>query len=51
MQAGLNSAGIIPLFFAPFLADAFGVQPVLFGASFLVALVAVAFLLASLRRR
>lgn len=51
MQAGLNSAGIIPLFFAPFLADAFGVQPVLFGASFMVALVAVAFLLASLRRR
>lgn len=51
MQAGLNSAGIIPLFFAPFLADALGVQTVLFGASTMVALVAVAFLLASLRRR
>ena len=51
MEAGLNSAGIIPLFFAPFLADALGVQTVLFGASTMVALVAVAFLLASLRRR
>jgi MFS family permease len=51
MQAGLNSAGIIPLFFAPFLADSLGVQAVLFGASAMVALIAVVFLLASLRRR
>ena len=35
----MNSAGTIPLLFAPALADAFGVQAVLFGASVMAAAV------------
>ena len=37
----LQSAGIVPLLFAPALASAFGVQPVLFGAACVVAAVPV----------
>lgn len=44
MRIGLQSAGILPLLVAPFLANAFGVQAVLFCASTCVTLVAVAFL-------
>ena len=36
---GLNSAGVLPLLVAPFLANALGVQPVLFGASTLTAVI------------
>ena len=43
MRVGLNSAGVVPLLVAPFLADAFGVQPVLLGASLATAAIAVAF--------
>lgn len=39
VRLGLNSAGVIPLAVAPFLAEAFGVQRVLFGASCIIALV------------
>ncbi len=39
MRVGMNSAGTIPLLFAPALADAFGVQAVLFGASVMAAAV------------
>ena len=37
ISAGLTSAGVLPLFAAPWLAEAFGVQGVLVGASCLVA--------------
>ncbi|ADK67805.1 major facilitator superfamily MFS_1 [Olsenella uli DSM 7084] len=43
MRVGLNSAGVLPLLVAPSLADAFGVQAVLFGASSFVAVVAALF--------
>ena len=43
MRVGLNSAGVLPLLIAPSLADAFGVQAVLFGASSFVAVVAALF--------
>ena len=46
MRVGLNGAGVVPLLVAPILADAFGVQPVLLGASALTAAIAVAFLVA-----
>jgi len=39
MRVGLNSAGVLPLLVAPFLANALGVQPVLFGASTLTAVI------------
>ena len=50
MRVGLNSAGVLPLLVAPFLADAFGVQPVLFGASTLTALISGAFIVYTARR-
>ncbi len=45
VRFGLMSAGVLPLLAAPFLADAFGVQPVLFGASCVIAVVGAAFCL------
>lgn len=39
VRLGLNSAGVVPLAIAPFLAQVFGVQEVLFGASCIIALV------------
>ncbi len=45
MRVGMNSAGTIPLLFAPGLADAFGVQAVLFGASVMAAAVGAFFML------
>ncbi|MDO4849674.1 MAG: MFS transporter [Coriobacteriia bacterium] len=44
MRVGMNSAGTIPLLFAPALADAFGVQAVLFGASVMAAAVGAFFM-------
>ena len=44
MRVGLNGAGVVPLLVAPFLADAFGVQTVLVGASVATAVIACAFL-------
>ena len=43
MRVGLNGAGVVPLLVAPFLADAFGVQAVLFGASLATVAIALAF--------
>ncbi|MGN0075594.1 MAG: MFS transporter [Parafannyhessea sp.] len=51
MRVGMNSAGVLPLLVAPFLADAFGVQAVLFSASTLVALIAVGFVVGTSRGR
>ncbi len=45
MRVGMNSAGTIPLLFAPGLADVFGVQAVLFCASTMAAAVGVFFML------
>lgn len=45
MRMGMNSAGTIPLLVSPALADAFGPQAVLFGASTLAALIGLAFAL------
>lgn len=42
MNAGFNGAGVVPLFAAPVLADLFGVQAVLVGASCLVLFVPIA---------
>ncbi len=42
MNAGFNGAGVIPLFAAPVLADMFGVQAVLLGASAFVLIVPIA---------
>ncbi|WP_417147474.1 MFS transporter [Paratractidigestivibacter faecalis] len=50
MRVGLNSAGVVPLLVAPFLADAFGVQAVLFGASLATVAIALAFWTISRRR-
>ena len=50
MRVGLNSAGVVPLLVAPALADAFGVQAVLLGASLATAAIAVAFWAVSRRR-
>ena len=50
MGAGYTSAGVLPLFLAPGLADAFGVQAVLIGASCVVAAFPVA-CMAVLRKR
>lgn len=41
VRLGLNSAGVIPLAIAPFLAAMFGVQGVLFGASCIIAAVGI----------
>lgn len=41
VRLGLNSAGVIPLAIAPFLAATFGVQGVLFGASCIIAAVGI----------
>ncbi|WP_251158371.1 MFS transporter [Caniella muris] len=46
MQLGLQLAGVVPLFFAPFLAEAFGVQPVLVCAAVVAASVGAGFYLA-----
>lgn len=46
MQLGLQLAGVVPLLFAPFLAEAFGVQPVLVCAAAVAALMGVGFYLA-----
>ena len=43
MRMGMNSAGTLPLLVSPALADAFGPQAVLFGASTLAALIGLAF--------
>lgn len=43
MSLGLQFAGVIPLFFAPFLADLWGVQAVLIGASIVSACVGLFF--------
>lgn len=43
MRVGLNGAGVLPLVVAPFLAEAFGVQGVLVGASLATAGIACAF--------
>lgn len=45
MRMGMNSAGTLPLLVSPALADAFGPQAVLFGASILAALIGLAFAL------
>lgn len=45
VRFGLMSAGVVPLLAAPFLSSALGVQPVLLGASCIVALVGMAFLM------
>lgn len=50
MRVGLNSAGVVPLLVAPFLAAAFGVQAVLFGASLATVAIALAFWTISRRR-
>lgn len=50
MRIGLNGAGVLPLLVAPFLANAFGVQAVLFGASAAVAMVAVVFVIVTRRQ-
>lgn len=47
MQVGANSAGTLPLLVAPFIADAVGVQPTLFGASAMVAVIALVFVAVS----
>ena len=49
MRVALSSAGTLPLLAAPFLADAFGVQPVLVVASASVAVAGVALLAVSRR--
>ena len=50
MRVGLNSAGVLPLLVAPFLANAFGVQPVLFGASTLTAVISAVFIAYTAKR-
>lgn len=45
MRMGMNSAGTLPLLVSPALADAFGPQAVLFGASTLAALIGLVFAL------
>lgn len=50
IRIGLNSSGVLPLLMSPILSELFGVQAVLFGASALVAAIALA-LAAILARR
>ena len=47
---GPNGAGVVPLLVAPFLADTFGMQAVLFGASLATVAIALAFWALSRRR-
>lgn len=51
VRFGLMSAGVAPLLAAPFLAEALGVQTVLFGASTIIALVGTLFFVTQGRRR
>ena len=47
----MNSAGVLPLLVAPFVADALGVQATLFAASAMVAAVAALFVARTRSRR
>ena len=51
VRFGLMSAGVLPLLAAPFLAEALGVQTVLFGASTIIALVGTLFFVTQGRRQ
>ncbi len=51
MRVGMNSAGVLPLLVAPFVADALGVQATLFAASAMVAAVAARFVARTRSRR
>lgn len=51
VRFGLMSAGVLPLLAAPFLAEALGVQAVLFGASTIIALVGTLFFVTQGRRQ
>lgn len=51
MRVGMNSAGVLPLLVAPFVADALGVQATLFAASAMVAVVAALFVARTRSRR
>lgn len=51
MRVGMNSAGTLPLLVAPFLANAFGVQAVLFSASAMVTVIAAGFVVGTSRGR
>lgn len=51
MRVGMNSAGVLPLLVAPFVADALGVQATLFAASAMVAAVAALFVARTRSRR
>ena len=51
VRFGLMSAGVLPLLAAPFLAEALGVQTVLFGASTIIALVGTLFFVTQGKRR
>ena len=51
VRFGLMSAGVVPLLAAPFLAEALGVQAVLFGASTIIALVGTLFFVTQGRRQ
>lgn len=51
MRVGMNSAGVVPLLVAPFVAGALGVQATLFAASAMVAAVAAAFVVRTRARR
>lgn len=51
VRFGLMSAGVVPLLAAPFLAEALGVQAVLFGASTIIALVGTLFFVRQRRRQ
>lgn len=50
VRFGLMSAGVLPLLAAPALAEAFGVQAVLFAASCIIALVGAVFFIGQVRR-
>lgn len=50
MRVGLNGAGVLPLLVAPFLAQAFGVQAVLLGASTAVVVMGLVFAILTARR-
>ena len=51
MRVGMNSAGVLPLLVAPFVADALGVRATLFAASAMVAAVAALFVVRTRSRR
>lgn len=50
VRFGLMSAGVLPLLAAPALAEAFGVQAVLFAASCIIALVGAVFFFGQVKR-